>query len=56
MYDAVTRSTYAELVKTAETKMSAPLNAALVKVASRIPAVRDALVNTASQTSTEGGN
>ena len=43
MYDAITRNTYAELVKTAEAKMPASVSAALVKVSSRIPAVRDAL-------------
>lgn len=44
MYDAITRSTYAELFKTAEAKRSDRLSAALIKTAARIPAVRDALV------------
>ncbi len=44
MYDAITRNTYAELFKTAEAKRSDRLADAIVKIASRIPAVRDALV------------
>jgi len=43
MYDATTRNTYAELVKTAEAKLPSTVTAALVKVASRIPAVRDVI-------------
>lgn len=48
MYDATTRSTYAELFKTTEAKAPERLRAALVKIASRIPAVRDALVASTS--------
>lgn len=44
MYDAVTRNTYAELIKTAEAKMPEQVRSALVKIAARIPAVHDALV------------
>ncbi len=44
MYDAVTRNTYAELVKTAAAKTPERLKTALVKLAERQPAVRDALV------------
>lgn len=48
MYDAATRHTYAELFKMAEAKRSERLNAALLKVAARIPAVRDALASSIS--------
>lgn len=53
MYDAVTRNTYAQLFKTAEAKRSDRLTAALVKVASRIPAVRDARVASSNASSQE---
>ena len=50
MYDAVTRNTYAELIKTAEAKMPQQVSLALVKMAARAPAVRDALMRTSSTT------
>jgi hypothetical protein len=53
MYDAITRNTYAELYKTAEAKCSDRLSAALVKIATRIPAVRDALVASSTVSSKE---
>ena len=53
MYDATTRSTYAELFKTAEAKAPERLRAALVKIASRVPAVRDALVASTLSTSSK---
>lgn len=53
MYDAVTRNTYAQLYKMAEAKRSDRLTAALVKIASRIPAVRDALTAAANASSQE---
>ncbi len=46
MYDAVTRTTYAELFKTAEAKAPERLHTALVKVAAHNPVVRDALART----------
>lgn len=53
MYDAVTRNTYAELFKAAEAKQSDRLTAALVKIASNNPAVRDALIASAKASSKE---
>lgn len=53
MYDAVTRNTYAELFKTAEAKVSGRLHSALVKLAARHPAVRDALSTPISQSPKE---
>jgi hypothetical protein len=44
MYDAVTRSTYAELFKTAEAHVREHVSSDLVKIAARVPAVKDALV------------
>lgn len=52
MYDAITRNTYAELFKTAEAKLPERVGAALVKVASKHPAVRDALVASITPSST----
>jgi hypothetical protein len=49
MYDAITRNTYAELIKTAEAKMPERLSSVLVKVAARLPAVRDALLRVAKE-------
>lgn len=53
MYDAVTRNTYAELFKTAEAKMPERVGEALQKVASKHPAVRDALAASITPTSTD---
>lgn len=49
MYDAVTRNTYATLIKTTEANLPPQVNAALVKVAARLPAVRDAMLRTAKE-------
>lgn len=54
MYDAVTRSTYQELFKTAEAKLPERVGAALVKVASKHPVVRDALMASITPASTSG--
>lgn len=54
MYDAVTRSTYQELFKTAEAKMPERVGAALIKVASKHPAVRDAMTASVTPTATSG--
>lgn len=46
MYDAVTRSTYEHLIKTAEAQLPQQLGVVLAKVASKHPAVRAAVTTT----------
>jgi hypothetical protein len=44
MYDAVTRATYENMIKAAEASLPAQISTSLLKVAARLPAVRDELL------------